>query len=51
MSREAIEESTHTTYKEQISSLIGENIQLFDDLVSVCTTTHTQENAQKQTAV
>ena len=36
---DSIIDGTQTIYKEQIDTLIGEKVQLFDDLIPVCTNT------------
>ena len=41
-------EGTQTEYKEQIATLIGEKVQLFDDLVQVCTNTYMRGKDQEQ---
>ena len=47
---DSIVEGTQTEYKEQIATLIGENVQLFDDLIPVCTNTYIHGEDQEQDA-
>ena len=47
---DSIVEGTQTEYKEQIATLIGEKVQLFDDLIPVCTNTYIHGKAQEQDA-
>ena len=39
---------TETTYKDQVAKLIGEKVQLYDDLVPLCENTFIKESTQKQ---
>ena len=39
---DSIVEGTQTIYKDQIASLIGEKVKLFDNLIPVCTNTYIQ---------
>ena len=41
---------THTEYKDQISSLIGEKVQLYDDLVPLCENTFVRGEPENQDA-
>ena len=45
-----IVEGTQTIYKEQINTLIGEKVQLFDDLIPVCTNTYIHEGQEQDIA-
>ena len=45
---DSIVDSTHTVYKEQISSLIDEKVQLYDNLVPLCTNTFVKEEPKDQ---
>ena len=47
---DSIVEGTQTEYKEQIATLIGEKVQLFDDLIPVCTNTYIHGEDQEQDA-
>ena len=47
---DSIVDGTHTVYKEQISSLIDEKVQLYDDLVPLCTNTFIQGTPKDQAA-
>ena len=47
---DSIVDGTQTIYKEQIDTLIGEKVQLFDDLIPVCTNTYIYEDQEKDAA-
>lgn len=47
---DSIVDGTQTIYKEQIDTLIGEKVQLFDDLLPVCTNTYIYEDQEKDAA-
>ena len=47
---DSIIDGTHTEYKDQISSLIGENVQLYDDLVPLCENTFVSGKPENQDA-
>lgn len=47
---DSIVDGTQTIYKEQIDTLISEKVQLFDDLIPVCTNTYIYEDQEKDAA-
>ena len=47
---DSIIDGTHTEYKDQISSLIGENVKLYDNLVSLCENTFVSGKPENQDA-
>jgi len=47
---DSIIDGTHTVHKEKISSLIDEKVQLYDDLVPLCTNTFIKGNPENQDA-
>ena len=47
---DSIIDGTQTIYKEQIDTLIGEKVQLFDDLIPVCTNTYIHEGQEQDIA-